>query len=191
MSGFARSHSRAIGPALFLLLAAGCSGPAGAHNDTSATPASATAATPEPLPFRDLSIPAGTLLTVRLQNTVSADHPGDSGSFEAVMDEPVVVDGNTIVPKGSSVAGRVESASVSQMRGNRGYLRLVLDSIDIAGHEMPVLTSSLFTRARTQSNSYAATDAPSNPITLEKGRRLTFRLAQPLYLASPRLISTP
>jgi len=204
MIRFRRQHCRTITVVLIpLLLTTGCSRPTGLRSDDSATPAdshqvpfhdgdagasgnsrpgdSATAqngskSEPE-LPFRDpQSLPAGTLLIVRLKNAVSADNSGASGSFEAVVDEPVTIDGNTVVPRGVNAAGRVESARASSAK--RGYLRLMLDSIDIAGKDLTLQTSSLFARGNPPGN-----EGSTGVISLEKGRRLTFRLTEPAYLA--------
>ncbi len=99
------------------------------------------------LPFHDpQNLPAGTLLTVRLKNPISAENPGANGTFEAVVDEPVVIEGNKLVPRGAIVAGRVESARASKLKRNRGYVRLALDSIHLAGANLPIQTSSLFVR---------------------------------------------
>jgi hypothetical protein len=59
-----------------------------------------------------------------------------------------------------------------------GYVRLTLDSIDIAGKNTRLQTSSLFARGNP-----ASQNAALGLITLEKGRRLTFRLTEPVYLA--------
>lgn len=99
------------------------------------------------LPFHDpANLPAGTLLTVRLKNSISAENPGANGNFEAVVDDPVVIEGNRLVPRGATVVGRVESARVSRVKRNRGYIRLALDSIHFAGVSLPIQTSSLFVR---------------------------------------------
>jgi hypothetical protein len=112
-----------------------------------------------------------------LKNPISADNPGGSGTFEAFVDEPVMVEGNALVPRGASVAGRVESARASRVKHNHGYVRLTLDSIDVAGKDLPVQTSSLFARGNAPNG-----DASLSVLTLEQGRRLTFRLAQPVYV---------
>lgn len=131
------------------------------------------------LPFRDPdNLPAGTLLTVRLKNPVSTD-PEATGRFEGVIDEPVTVDGNILVPRGASVAGRVESARSSKAKGN-GFVRVTLDSIDIAGKDLHLQTSSLFVRGNGASHSPTI-----QAITLEQGRRLTFRLTEPAYVVQP------
>ena len=145
---------------------------------------------PEPdLPFRDpQNLPAGTLLTVRLKNPISTENPEANGTFDAVVDQPVVIDGNKLVPLGTLVSGRVESSRASNLKRNSGYLRLTLDSIDLAGAKRPVQTSSLFVRGntgqlRTPQSQGLAGQSSATVICLEKGRRLTFRLAEPVYVA--------
>jgi hypothetical protein len=145
--------------------------------------------TPETnLPFRDpQNLPAGTLLTVRLKNPISAENPDANGTFEAVVDQPVVVDGNKLIPLGTLVSGRVESARASNLKRNSGYLRLTLDSIDLAGSKLPVQTSSLFVRGNAAQprtpQSQVSTGTSTTIIRLEKGRRLVFRLTEPIYVA--------
>lgn len=125
------------------------------------------------LPFHDSqNLPAGTLISVRLDASISAGQPN---SFEGSVDEPVVILGKTILPRGTLVSGRVEFASSSNVRPDRSYVRLALISIRLAGTDVPVQTASLFAR---QHNPEGA----SNPIIrLEKGHRLTFRLTEPVY----------
>lgn len=149
------------------------------------------------LPFQEAkNLPAGTLLTVRLKNPISTENPGKE-TFEAVMDEPVVIEGNRLVPRGTGVEGRVESAQSSNVRGNRGYVRLALDSIHLGGENLPVQTSSLFVKGNAagtlapQGGERDAQEGKIHPIQpqagvihLEKGRRLTFRLTEPAYVAA-------
>ncbi len=209
---------RALGSAIWLLwlaslIEAGCSRPVGLHSDDSTaqsgqhqapfqdgsgtapvkptlTPVEEHSAITENfLPFRDdQNLPAGTLLTVRLKDPISAENPDATGTFEAVVDEPLIVEGNTLIPRGASVAGRVESARAFKAKRSRGYVRLVLDSIDIAGRDLPVQTSSLFARGSLDSPAGAPADGSAGVIHIEKGRRLTFRLTESVYLASQRPI---
>jgi len=135
------------------------------------------------LPFHDSqNLPAGTLLTVRLKNPISAENLGTNARFEAIVDEPVVIEGNKLVPRGTTVAGRVESARASNVRRNRGYVRLALDSIHLAGANLQIQTSSLFVRGNPDDTQ--AGQGEMAQIRLEKGRRLTFRLTEPAYVAA-------
>jgi hypothetical protein len=139
------------------------------------------------LPFHDSpDLPAGTMLTVRLKNSISSQSTGPDAVFDAVVDEPVAIEGNELIPLGTTVAGRVES---SNMKRNRGYLRLALDSIHLAAGSLPIQTSSLFVRgsvgdAHVSQSEVQLNDASTTLIHLEKGRRLTFRLTEAVSVAA-------
>jgi len=184
---------------LLLLCAVACTRPAGTPTDQSAldsdrqTPFEQHAVTADPvlpenretppnaLPFHDSqNLPAGTLLTVRLSNPVYAETSIASSSFEALVVEPVVAEGNVIVPRGAVVSGLVESVRASQVKPSRGYVRLTLQSIQIGDSEVPVHTASLFAPQATFHN------AAPPLVRLEKGRQLTFRLTEPAYTSNQR-----
>ena len=145
------------------------------------------------LPFHNSrNLPAGTLLTVRLKHPISTESPGNDGTFEAIVDEPVVVEGNRLVPRGATVSGRVESTRSSNLKRNLGYVRLALDSIHLSGGILPIQTSSLFVRGNSVMRLFrkrrSPSDIPQNNaptlIHVEKGRRLTFRLTEPAYVSA-------
>jgi len=131
--------------------------------------------TTEP-PFHSSEVlPAGTLLIVSLKAPLVAG--GESKvSFEAVLDEPVVMDGITVIPREAIVSGRIESAHVSKATPERDYVRLTLNSVEVDGLSVPIQTASLFARQ------LSAADADAATIRLKKGRRLTFRLKEPVFL---------
>ena len=125
------------------------------------------------VPFHEIgNLPAGTLVSVRLKTPVYASTSASETSYEAVVVEPIVVGGDTMIPKGANVTGRVESARTSNIRPNRGYVRLALQSVEVGDHRLPLQTASLFAREAPLG------DDPISVIHLEKGRRLTFRLNQ-------------
>lgn len=133
------------------------------------------------LPFEDTHhLPVGTLLTVCLSDPVAAGVKTNDRSFEAVIDQSVIIDGNTVLPRGSSVSGKVESARTSEMKPDRGYLRLVLVSVHFDGVDIPLRTASLFARQGPDVHISLST------VRLEKGRRLTFRLIEPVSLNPQR-----
>ena len=145
------------------------------------------------LPFRDThsaTLPAGTLLTVRLENPISADRNAALGTFAAVVDEPVIVDGNVLVARGTGVLGRVESERPSNLNGNRCCIRLTLDSIGISGKELPIQTSTLFAHSKGSDPHDSNSNSLPEVVRLKIGHRLTFRLAEATYVAgqepSPR-----
>ena len=141
----------------------------------------AQTATSNALPFRDAqTLPAGTLLTVRLKDPVSVGEPGDLESFEGTLDEPVVLNGKTLLPREAIVSGRLESYRTSRLKPARRYARLTLESVQISGFDVPLQTASLYIRL---AQSKAASDAP---VRLQKDHRLTFRLSEPTFLATQR-----
>lgn len=213
MNRFRKPLGLVICPLLGLMLATGCAPPVAQQDngstssdpnqvpfhDVSGTPQANSTGTPAeqnassniepPPPFHDpQNLPAGTLLTVRLKNGISAQNPGVKRTFEAVVDEAVVVEGNKLVPRGASVIGRVESARSSEIGRNRGYVRLALDSIHLGEASLPISTSSLFVHGdagnTTVSQGDAGHEGGPRPIHVEKGRRLTFRLTEPAYVAA-------
>jgi hypothetical protein len=98
------------------------------------------------------SLPEGTVISVRLQNTLSSAsaHAGDT--FDAVLDDPLVVDGRTIAARGAAVRGRVTAARSSGRLHNSGYLRITLTSVEIEGKAVPVQTSSVFAAGGSHKN---------------------------------------
>jgi hypothetical protein len=93
-----------------------------------------------------LSIPAGTPIYIRLQSGVSSRSSRSGDAFEAVVDEPIVVNGETLVARGAQATGRVVEAKPSGRLHASGYLRLTLASIRINGKTIPVETSSVFAK---------------------------------------------
>jgi hypothetical protein len=90
-----------------------------------------------------LTVPAGTPLVIRLQNAVSSasSRPGDR--FDAVLDEPLVINGRTLAQRGTEVSGRVVQSRSSGRLHNPGYLRITLASIRLNGKSVPLETSSV------------------------------------------------
>jgi hypothetical protein len=64
------------------------------------------------------------------------------------------------------------------VKRNRGYVRLKLASVHIGSLDVPVQTASLFARQSPLSG------GSSRTIRVEQGRRLTFALAEPVFIAS-------
>ena len=95
------------------------------------------------------NLPAGTPITIRLQSAVSSasSHSGDT--FEGVVEEPIVIQGQTAVPRGANATGRVVAAKASGRLHDPGYLRLTLASISINGKDAktPIFRPSLWNAA--------------------------------------------
>lgn len=91
-------------------------------------------------------LPAGTAITIRLQNTISSAAANAGDSFTGTVDVPIVVDGQTAVPLGTAVTGRVLAAKTSGRLHDPGYLRIALVSLQVDGKPVPIETSSIFAK---------------------------------------------
>jgi hypothetical protein len=135
------------------------------------------------VPFHDPHIlPPGTLIMVRLDKTISTDALSATASFQATVEEPVIVEGVALVPKGATVVGRVESARASAAGHDHGYVRLTLASLAIGDQEFNVQTASLFARP-TPGSPTVQPAKMGRGIRLDQGRSMTFRLTRAVEMA--------
>jgi hypothetical protein len=98
------------------------------------------------------AIPAGTSITIHVQFSLSSatSHSGDS--FEAVLDQPIIVQGREVAPRGAIVAGKILDARASDQIQEPGYMRLALTAISINGKSFPIQTSSIFVKRGAHGN---------------------------------------
>ena len=99
-------------------------------------------AAPEPAPA-GVTIPAGVLLTVRMIDPVDSEVNAMGQTFRASLDEPLVVDGQIVVPRGADLT--VILVEVEQAGRIRGRSELTLDLLDITvgGKKHEIRTSEV------------------------------------------------
>ncbi|HKD82037.1 MAG TPA: hypothetical protein VKH81_20260 [Candidatus Angelobacter sp.] len=111
------------------------------------TPPAAETAGPQQLPFTEgkpLVVPADTAIYVRLQQSLSSATAQSGQNFAAVLDEPLVVDGQTLAPEGTPIIGKVVAVRESGHLHNAGYLRITLSTLTLNGKAVPLQTNSVF-----------------------------------------------
>ena len=92
---------------------------------------------------KEVTLPAGTAITVRLASAVGSKQSNSGDQFNASVATPVEVDGKVVVPSGAEASGKVVQA-VPQGRFKGGaVLQLVLESVTINGDAYDVKTSSV------------------------------------------------
>jgi hypothetical protein len=105
-----------------------------------------------------LTVPAGTILLVRINDFLSSDKNQIGDQFTAVLDQPIVVNGWVVARRGQVVTGQVKQA---QKAGRvKGVSQLGVELTDLTvvdGHQVPVLTELWKTSAGTSHGQDAAT----------------------------------
>jgi len=94
----------------------------------------------------ELTIPAGTSITVRLQESLSSASARPGERFEAVVDEPVVVGDQVVLPVGTLATGHVTLARHSGRLRHPGELGLTLDTVTLGQQQVPLTTSNIIAR---------------------------------------------
>jgi hypothetical protein len=85
-------------------------------------------------------------VTVRLQTPVSSAASQAGEIFDAVLDEPLEVDGQTLVPRGAAVRGKVTLVRHSGRLHHPGELGLTLVSVSVHGENVPLDTSYIYVK---------------------------------------------
>ena len=87
---------------------------AGATAEPAAAPPAPAVPTPPPAPqFREVTIPAGTAINVRLSTSLASDKNKVEDEVRGTLSAPVVVNGLTAVPSGAEIIGTVSEAKRS------------------------------------------------------------------------------
>ena len=90
-----------------------------------------------------ITIPAGTVVHVRLGETLSSKDSQAGQGFSATVSEPVTVGGKTVIPDGAEAHGQVVDAkSMGHFKGG-ALLEVRLDSITIRGRAHAVQTAAV------------------------------------------------
>ena len=84
----------------------------------------------------------GTVVAVRLNRALSTVHNRAGDTFEAILDEPVVVDDKEILPHGTKFTGHVTRSAASGRLEGRAVLGLTLDAFTVNGQRYPITTSA-------------------------------------------------
>jgi hypothetical protein len=87
-----------------------------------------------------IKVPSGTRLTVRMIDAIDSDSNQAGDKFSATMEQPLIVDAVTVVPKGADVYGRLTEAKEAGHIQGRSELKLELTGIVVNGQTIPLTT---------------------------------------------------
>jgi outer membrane lipoprotein SlyB len=87
-----------------------------------------------------VTIPAGTIVSVRTIDAIDSreNHVGDR--FQASLEESLIVDDKVVAAKGADVYGRLEESKETGTFTGRSELKLALTGIVVDGKSVPIVT---------------------------------------------------
>lgn len=95
---------------------------------------------PPPPPPPPVVVPAGTILTVRVNQAISTKSVKTGTTFTGSVMTPITLDGKMVIPARSEVTGIVSDAKKAGKFKGGASLTLALDSLTVNGHRYNVVT---------------------------------------------------
>jgi hypothetical protein len=97
-----------------------------------------------------LTLPAGTWITVRMNQGLSSDHNQPGDAFTASLAEPIVAQGLIVARRGQTIGGRVSQAEKAGRVKGTSSLGVELTELGLVdGQQMPVKTQFIERRGDT------------------------------------------
>jgi hypothetical protein len=101
------------------------------------------AATQAPNPARaaqTVMVPTGTVLNVRLRQGIDVDSTQTGATFKGRVDDPIMIDGRVVIPRGAAVVIQVASVKQSGTLKGSDQIALKLTSISFGDRVYEVVT---------------------------------------------------
>jgi hypothetical protein len=96
-----------------------------------------------PPPRASVELPAGTNLVVRMIDPVDSETSSVGQTFAASMDQPVILNVDTVIPRGADVVVKLVDAKQSGKLTGRAELTLDLMSVKVDGKAVDINTQSV------------------------------------------------
>ncbi len=118
--------------------------------DVSALEFEARKAPPAPAPAPDpakapapITVPANTVLTVRLTQAIEVDAAQTGMKFKSLLDDPVMIGGKVVVPRGAAV--ELQAAKVAQAGKMKGadMITLKANTLAFGGRKYEIVTTQV------------------------------------------------
>ena len=126
-----------------------------------------------------VTIPAGTPLVVRTLHGISSiDAPGTR--FPAELEKEVVVNGKVGLPVGTKVSGRIATSKRTHTSLQR--LSVNITDLQVGGRSLPIKTAGAVGLENNAYQTRRGVSVSKSSYQVPSGRKIEFRLAQPLNL---------
>ncbi|MGH9738720.1 MAG: hypothetical protein ACRD4X_09045 [Candidatus Acidiferrales bacterium] len=87
-------------------------------------------------------VPPSTSIHVTLNSALSSNHSNPGDRFEATVSQPVIVNGQTVIPKGAEATGVVVDSLASGKMEKRAHLLIALETVTVSGSLYHIRTDS-------------------------------------------------
>jgi hypothetical protein len=94
-----------------------------------------------PQPPQKVTIPAGTQLSVRLNDSLDSEKNQVGDTFHASLSAPIVINGETVIPTGADILGRVANVQSAGRFAGASLLTLELTSLSVNGRSYNIQTN--------------------------------------------------
>ncbi len=121
---------------------------------TTLTPTADTQPVP-PAPPKKVTLPEGTVLSVRLVDPIDSEKNQVGDSFHATLDSPVTIDGEVVIPANADLMGRVVAAQKAGHYAGKPEIALELTSLKVNNNSYTLRTNQ-FTRQGTSRGAQTA-----------------------------------
>jgi hypothetical protein len=88
-------------------------------------------------------VPAGTTLVIRMIDDVDSERDSVGQTFRASVDEAVVIDGETVIPRGSDVVAKLVADKEAGRLTGRSELTLDLQTVTVNGKQLEIATGEV------------------------------------------------
>ncbi len=89
-----------------------------------------------------VTIPAGTLVRLRVNQRITSDHSAPGQSFDGIVINDIVAGSSIAIPRGAGVRGTIVDAKASGVLKGRGELTLQLNQVTLGGRDYPIVSDS-------------------------------------------------
>jgi len=176
---------------LWAAISTGCSSKSAEESSDSSAPSKSASL------FKEVTLPPGTAVTVRLASAVGSKLSAKGEHFSATVARPVEVNGKVVLPAGADALGKVVEAVPQGRFKGAAELRLVLETVTLNNDSYDVQTSSvdcylkgqekrtatlMGAALRTGAGTAGAAYAGENEIVLPAESTLSFKLTEALVV---------
>ena len=105
--------------------------------------ARATNVAPSLVGTNEMTVPAGTAIHVRLDQSLATNQNDSGESFAATVTSPVMVNGKEVIPAGARAEGVVVTSKPSGRLKGHAYMTLALSAVEVGGKHYEVNSNTV------------------------------------------------